>query len=159
MNEWFKKDVHSKNVFFFIIGFSTFFFSLDTVRVVLPFKDQTATNILRQCETVVPNSLCGWWFGWQVHQWAAKPWEEWGFAAHLLLSKTKPPAMQARCSVVALLYDTIKQCWKSEFWLHVFMSLKETNYDRCFIVRQDQEFKRNHNIIRKGQGIGKICSL
>ena len=45
MNEWFKKDVLSKTVCFFIIGFSTFFFLLDTVRVVLPFKDQTAANI------------------------------------------------------------------------------------------------------------------
>lgn len=45
MNEWFKKDVLSKTVCFFIIGFSTlFFFLLDTVRVVLPFKDQTAAN-------------------------------------------------------------------------------------------------------------------
>lgn len=47
MNEWFQKDVLSKTVCFFIIGFSTllFFFPLDTVRVVLPFKDQTAANI------------------------------------------------------------------------------------------------------------------
>ena len=57
MNEWFKKNVLFKSFFdspFYFIDF----FLLDTVRVVLPFKDQTAANVKRQCETFVPISLC-----------------------------------------------------------------------------------------------------